>query len=696
MILDPPDARKSNFAAVLEHEPLGFTDFHDHDVDPIDVSLWTEVEQVLCQGRWEAADSTEQKQSFVIAEHLCQQPGRLSEISFGRAIAVVRQSLTTRKLLGKRRDVIVPFRDSEEHERRLNAAMGMPTGVEVGERYVFSCEGLVACLRFVLAEEAGGNMAISRLKAVFRERLGAELSETALRCMSMAELLNIQEVETAFEIEQTEKGTPMIRARGQSEWPPAVEELQQYFATLKQPVQLAQHAVLANMDRISAVARAASAAASAAVEKAEATLAGGRSGASLSASAEADSSNCRRTSDNATAVAVAPKKTMAWGEVARAASAAASAAVEKAEATLAGGRSGASLSAGAEAGSSSCRRASDNATAVAATPKKKMAWGEAPPLPVSAGKGSSSSGSKSPLPLGIVARSKAQQVSLSKALETHSIVFSPGRLPLRLSDVLDASPQQEPSPQPPQQPYFDADPALVAVATAAAMAAQVPPLPGSRAAGATGGESLLPFGRSWTASAAAMPVMERSRPPTPSLSPRRAERREAAEEAAAVTDDEACFALQDAPLPFTPERTSRSFGHASITPADPGLVRREPAPASPLPPKKLWQATPQPSPSLVPRPRLQKAGSSPPAPSPLPPWCSVQRTFIEVPSARHDASETCDGVASAGVSGGMGAGRGRATWRALSAPPGSPSLMHIYAAGADDTSAERSASGHGA
>eukprot|EP00928_Gymnodinium_smaydae_P006188 TRINITY_DN1215_c0_g1_i1.p1 TRINITY_DN1215_c0_g1~~TRINITY_DN1215_c0_g1_i1.p1 ORF type:complete len:727 (+),score=181.98 TRINITY_DN1215_c0_g1_i1:279-2183(+) len=634
MILDPPDARKSNFAAVLEHEPLGFTDFHDHDVDPIDVSLWTEVEQVLCQGRWEAADSTEQKQSFVIAEHLCQQPGRLSEISFGRAIAVVRQSLTTRKLLGKRRDVIVPFRDSEEHERRLNAAMGMPTGVEVGERYVFSCEGLVACLRFVLAEEAGGNMAISRLKAVFRERLGAELSETALRCMSMAELLNIQEVETAFEIEQTEKGTPMIRARGQSEWPPAVEELQQYFATLKQPVQLAQHAVLANMDRISAVARAASAAASAAVEKAEATLAGGRSGASLSASAEADSSNCRRTSDNA--------------------------------------------------------------TAVAATPKKKMAWGEAPPLPVSAGKGSSSSGSKSPLPLGIVARSKAQQVSLSKALETHSIVFSPGRLPLRLSDVLDASPQQEPSPQPPQQPYFDADPALVAVATAAAMAAQVPPLPGSRAAGATGGESLLPFGRSWTASAAAMPVMERSRPPTPSLSPRRAERREAAEEAAAVTDDEACFALQDAPLPFTPERTSRSFGHASITPADPGLVRREPAPASPLPPKKLWQATPQPSPSLVPRPRLQKAGSSPPAPSPLPPWCSVQRTFIEVPSARHDASETCDGVASAGVSGGMGAGRGRATWRALSAPPGSPSLMHIYAAGADDTSAERSASGHGA
>ena len=44
-------------------------------------------------------------------------------------LCVVRHAATYRKLIGKRRGRIVPFAESEEEERRSNAAAFRPTGL---------------------------------------------------------------------------------------------------------------------------------------------------------------------------------------------------------------------------------------------------------------------------------------------------------------------------------------------------------------------------------------------------------------------------------------------------------------------------------------------------------------------------------------------------------------------------------------
>eukprot|EP00927_Polykrikos_kofoidii_P084712 TRINITY_DN9012_c0_g1_i1.p1 TRINITY_DN9012_c0_g1~~TRINITY_DN9012_c0_g1_i1.p1 ORF type:complete len:919 (+),score=177.74 TRINITY_DN9012_c0_g1_i1:139-2757(+) len=224
MKIEPPDARKSNFMVLLETPPHGFDGFEDGLEDPIPESRWEEVGEVLSTGSWPSCANTEH-QVFVIADHLRtwqsssdhassdSNVSPLRDLSFGRALAVVRQSLTTHKFLGKRREILVPYKDSEERERRVNASSRKPTGVSVGERYVADYEGLRACLHFVL-HEAGSAVAVSRLKTLFRERLGAELSETALGHLAMADLLSSPELAAEFEVWSESKGTPFICFRG--------------------------------------------------------------------------------------------------------------------------------------------------------------------------------------------------------------------------------------------------------------------------------------------------------------------------------------------------------------------------------------------------------------------------------------------------------------------------------------------------
>eukprot|EP00929_Paragymnodinium_shiwhaense_P108017 TRINITY_DN74354_c0_g1_i1.p1 TRINITY_DN74354_c0_g1~~TRINITY_DN74354_c0_g1_i1.p1 ORF type:complete len:699 (-),score=150.97 TRINITY_DN74354_c0_g1_i1:74-2170(-) len=209
--IEPPDARKSSFMALLSVPPHGHEAFADGDDDPIASHLWPEVETILSAGGWQQPANMDH-QVFVVADYLRSQCSS-ADLSFGKAIAVVRQSMTTLKILGKRREVIVPYKDSEECERRSNASQRKPTGVSPGERYVSEEQALRKALVYLLEMEDNDNapIAVSRLKTLFRERLGAELTETAFGCLTLAELL--AKLDDQFEVLPREKGTPFIMQR---------------------------------------------------------------------------------------------------------------------------------------------------------------------------------------------------------------------------------------------------------------------------------------------------------------------------------------------------------------------------------------------------------------------------------------------------------------------------------------------------
>jgi len=225
--LDPEDPQKSHFIVLLDVTPWGFKGFCDDLDNPIPESLWESVDQCFETAGWPVSSDADH-QPFVIADWIRWQGEELKQLSLGRSLALVHQAFTTLKLLGKRRGRLVPYRESEECERRRNMRMLLPTGVNVGERYVASWPGLRTCLDILL--QSIGSTPISRLKPVFRERFQAELSETAFGHATMMELLSCAEMGDAFQIEMGDKGRHVLVQNGPLQG--EVVPLEQAFVTL--------------------------------------------------------------------------------------------------------------------------------------------------------------------------------------------------------------------------------------------------------------------------------------------------------------------------------------------------------------------------------------------------------------------------------------------------------------------------------
>jgi len=215
LVVQPSDCTKSNFVVLLEKAPSGFSGFSDSLTDPLPEEFWPDVSECFEAGGWPVCGNLE-NQPFVIADWLRRAGERISWLSFGRSLAVVRDSLTVHKLLGKRAGQVVLYRKSEEYEKRINMGRRMPTGVAVGERYVATWWGLRKCLARLL-QDHGGCLAVSRLKPLFRECFGAELSETTFGHASMVELLMSADLADAFEVIHGEKGAAHLKDRGMEE-----------------------------------------------------------------------------------------------------------------------------------------------------------------------------------------------------------------------------------------------------------------------------------------------------------------------------------------------------------------------------------------------------------------------------------------------------------------------------------------------
>lgn len=197
MYLEPANPRKLNFCAMLKVPPSGFTCFvSDEDVtSTMPAEVWQEASCHLSQGGWPLADDPSHKY-YVVASWLQDVSSKFNEMSFGRVLSIVRCSTQSVGLLGHRGGVLVPYAQSEECERRVNACTCKPTHVGPNESYVGTWEELKDCLLVLLGNQP--EIEVSQLKHLFRTNFGRELSETVFGHQCLSKLLRDQRIGDEF------------------------------------------------------------------------------------------------------------------------------------------------------------------------------------------------------------------------------------------------------------------------------------------------------------------------------------------------------------------------------------------------------------------------------------------------------------------------------------------------------------------
>lgn len=220
--LEPISTKKLNFSAVLDEPPPGFQGFVSEDdaLATLDEDIWEEVSSCLGRGGWHKAQEAAHKY-YVVAAWLQEESPCFGEMSFGRVLSIVRCSaLQGKGLLGHRNSLLVPYLQSEEYERKVNACMGQPTHVNPDEQYVKTWEELRQGLRTLLQKQEEGTLEVSKVKAMFRTLLKTELSETVFGHQSLSKLLGDPELSEEFSLEMLQGNRYVLRVRREAA-PPA-------------------------------------------------------------------------------------------------------------------------------------------------------------------------------------------------------------------------------------------------------------------------------------------------------------------------------------------------------------------------------------------------------------------------------------------------------------------------------------------
>lgn len=219
----PAAPKRLNFYAVLEEPPPGFRGFSsegDFEPSQLEEKAWEEVKSLLAAGGWHKAEDPSHK-VFVVASWLQDSSDLLRSISFGRMLCIVRCGVSTFGLLGHRASLLVPYAESEERERRLNAVMGQPTHVNPDEKFVRNWDELKAGLRRLLEEQPEGWIETSKLKLSYRASFGTELSETVFGHESLSKMLGDPSLGDEFVLEsaKSSRATEAEQAKVETESP---------------------------------------------------------------------------------------------------------------------------------------------------------------------------------------------------------------------------------------------------------------------------------------------------------------------------------------------------------------------------------------------------------------------------------------------------------------------------------------------
>lgn len=213
--LEPISAKKLNYSAVLDEPPPGFQGFLSEDdvLATLDEDIWAEASSCLGRGGWHKAAEASHKY-YVVAAWLQDVSLRFGEMSFGRVLSIVRCSMLQGKgLLGHRESFLVPYAQSEEYERKMNACMGQPTHVAPDERYVKTWEELRQNLRTLLVGQKENSLEVSKVKSMFRTLLKTELSETVFGHQSLSKLLGDPQLCDEFLLEMMQGNRYVLRLR---------------------------------------------------------------------------------------------------------------------------------------------------------------------------------------------------------------------------------------------------------------------------------------------------------------------------------------------------------------------------------------------------------------------------------------------------------------------------------------------------
>eukprot|EP00930_Biecheleria_cincta_P058198 TRINITY_DN44050_c0_g1_i1.p1 TRINITY_DN44050_c0_g1~~TRINITY_DN44050_c0_g1_i1.p1 ORF type:complete len:419 (-),score=91.60 TRINITY_DN44050_c0_g1_i1:53-1309(-) len=201
---DPPVSKRLGFRCVLEEPPPGFQGFIEEDVDDdaVDPFIWDEAAELLASGGWPKTEDPVYKY-VTVASWLQDASSNLKDITFGRLLHLIRLCTHHHNILGHRDGLLVPWSQSEEHERLANAAAGQPTSVKSDEAYVQNWKELQAGLRYFISISPQSEVEVSKLKLLFRSQLQKELSETVFGHTTMSKLLSDPGLGSDFVLENT-------------------------------------------------------------------------------------------------------------------------------------------------------------------------------------------------------------------------------------------------------------------------------------------------------------------------------------------------------------------------------------------------------------------------------------------------------------------------------------------------------------
>ncbi|CAE8627912.1 unnamed protein product [Polarella glacialis] len=184
-----------NFIAELAEPPPGFRGFVDEGMSMEELAsaaVWAEARAFLSEGGWPLTDIREIRKlpSVPIAAWLQDRSPLMASVSFGRLIRMVHNCLHPGKILGVCGNHIVPYSQSEEYERLVNADAGRPTGVKSDEAYIRTWAELKDCIRKLIQLSRTGEVEVSQVKPQCRSRFHRELSETVFGYTSLSQLLD--------------------------------------------------------------------------------------------------------------------------------------------------------------------------------------------------------------------------------------------------------------------------------------------------------------------------------------------------------------------------------------------------------------------------------------------------------------------------------------------------------------------------
>merc|ERR1712129_281329 len=96
-------------------------------------------------------------------------------LNFGRVLGILNYFLRNQiQVLGFRNGWLVPYTQSEQYEKLVNASAQRPTGLRDGEAYVSTWQDLRKRMSELLTAN-GGSMKIECLKKDFREKFEMQL-----------------------------------------------------------------------------------------------------------------------------------------------------------------------------------------------------------------------------------------------------------------------------------------------------------------------------------------------------------------------------------------------------------------------------------------------------------------------------------------------------------------------------------------